>query len=389
MFVIWSLIFGNSSLAVNDQTGTNPGNFLKLSGGVKPVAMGNAFVAIADDISAIYWNPAGLTQLRSPVFSSMYSTWLADMSYSNISFAAPVSKNMMTGLSLDYVSAGQIDETTASQPYGTGKSFTPSFFTINFPLAFQTLPPLSIGFNIKALFDIINTSEAIGYGVDAGMLWKITDNVSAGFCARNLAGSIAVLPDAKGQSSQNPQAKSDLASNYAFGLSYRLPFLLLGLDYNVPSDNQGSFNLGAEYNLKDFFFGRIGFSTRSEENAGGNFGAGLGLKFGILKLDYAYAPYGDLGITHRLSLGLIFPESKEPIVTAEAGPAPSAEVNAIPSLEVAAVPSIEVKSIISSVASQETKTASLEAPPAVKKAAPPKKVIKKKIAKKIVHKKKR
>ena len=392
LIVIYCLIFGNAAFAANDQTGTNPGNFLKLGGGVRPISMGNAFVAVADDLSAIYWNPAGLTQIKSTAFSSTYASWLADMSYSNISFVSSIPRvNMSTGLSIDYISAGQIEETTSSQPYGTGKTFTPSFLALTMPLAFQPLEPLSIGFNVKTLFDRIGTSDAIGYGIDAGVLWKITDNISAGLCARNLVGSLAVLPTASNQTNQATQAKQDLASNYALGLSYRLPSLNLGLDYNLPSDNQGAISLGAEYNIKDTFFGRVGFSTRSEENAGGNWGAGLGLKFGILKLDYAYAPYGDLGITHRVSFGLFFPEPKPPATaetktSAEASAVPPVKVKAIavPSTEASAIPAGLIPGVSSGLI-QETKPATLEAPASAKKIIKPvkkKAPVKKKTAKK-------
>ena len=307
------LVMAGSALAANDTTGTNPGNFLKLGGGARPISLGGAFVALADDINAIYWNPAGLTQLKSLTLSSMYNSYLVDIIYSNLSFTVSAPKlGLSTGLALDYGSAGRMEETTASQPQGTGRTFTPAFIALTAPFAFQPIPSLSFGLNAKVLMDKIDTGEAIGYGLVAGILWKVTDSFSAGFCARNLAGTLMETNPAL------PQTNTALASNYALGVCYRLPSINLALDYNMPSDNQGLINLGAEYNLKDTFFGRIGFSTRSEENAGGNLGAGLGLKFGMIKLDYAYAPYNDLGITHRLAFSLIFPERKAPAVTAEA-----------------------------------------------------------------------
>lgn len=325
---------GGAALASNDSTGTNPGNFLKLGGGARPISLGGAFVALADDINAIYFNPAGLSKTRGWGFSSMYNSYLADISYTNLAFSFSEPRvNLSSGLAIDFVSAGQMEETTAAQPLGTGKTFSPAFIALTAPFAFQILPPLSVGMNLKILSDKISTGEAFGYGLDLGILWDITENISAGFCARNLAGALMET------SATLPQTNSALAANYALGMCYRLPFLNLALDYNQPSDNQGTINLGAEYKLNDTFFGRIGFSTRSEENAGGNLGAGVGLKFGILKFDYAYSPYADLGITHRLAFSLFFPGGKAPASTAEAKtlPPPAAPPKAAPVVQEAPV----------------------------------------------------
>ena len=51
--------------------GTDAAAFLKKSVGIKAVGMGGAFTSIADDTSAIYWNPAGLAQIQD--FYSVYA----------------------------------------------------------------------------------------------------------------------------------------------------------------------------------------------------------------------------------------------------------------------------------------------------------------------------
>ncbi|HTY13052.1 MAG TPA: PorV/PorQ family protein [Candidatus Omnitrophota bacterium] len=354
------ILLSAAAFAANDNTGTSPGNFLKLGGGTRPAAMGNAFVALADDINAIYWNPAGLTQLGAFAFSSMYAALPADMSYSNISLGTSIPRtSMSSGLSIDYVNAGQIAETTLDQPYGTGKYFTPSLFALTCPLAYR-IGPLSMGFNVKMIGDMIGTSDALGYGIDAGMLWKINDQFSIGACGRDLTGASDVIP-AKGETAAPAQGHDGLAPDYTFGAAYRLPFLALCLDYDMPSDDQAFFCLGAEYNFRDFFFGRIGFSTRSEEMAGNNFGAGVGLKLGILKIDYAYVPDGDLGVTRRISIGLATEikadraeqnpspappsagQGKAPSTPPPPLPPPTPEVKPVPTAEAIVVPSAEAR----------------------------------------------
>ena len=307
------LVLGGAALASSDSTGTTPGNFLKLGGGARPVSMGGAFVGLADDINAVYWNPAGLTQNKAMSFTSMFNNYLAGITYTNLAltFGDP-NMPLSTGLAIDYLSAGAIDETTAGAPTGTGKTFTPTAFSLTMPFAFQIIEPLSVGFNAKIMSDKISTGEAFGYGLDLGALWKITNEISVGFCARDLLGALMETH------ATLPQTTTALASNFALGMSYRLPSWKIALDYNQPNDNQGTINLGAEYSLSDIFYGRLGFSTRSEASAGGNMSAGLGLKVSIIKLDYAYTPYADLGASHRIAFSLVFPEGKPALVTAEA-----------------------------------------------------------------------
>lgn len=409
--IVILLLLPVAALALSDQIGTTAANYLKLGGGVRPASMGNAFVGLADDPSAAYWNPAGLTQLKAMTFSSMYDSFLADMSHSNLTLTLYNPKmNLSGGLSVDYFNAGQIEETTAGQPYGTGRNFAPSFLVVGLPFA-QSFSAVSFGFNSKMMVDNIDTTETVGLAADAGLLWQITDIFSAGFCARNFAGSMFQFSKSGTQEVQYP-----VAANYAVGLGCRLPNLKLDLDYNMPSDDQPSYSFGAEYSFRDMLFGRIGYSTRAEENAGGNLGAGLGLKFGLIRLDYAYVPYGDLGVTQRIGFSLI-PEPAKPAAetTAEAqpsagggknaAPAASAEVRATAEARVSAeaqpvavTPSIEVRASAEAQASVEARVsveaqASVEAPAvaktpakpaAVKKAAVNKKakVVKKKPARK-------
>lgn len=289
IIILIFLVYPKPAFASSSGTGTAAGAFLKLNGGVRAASMGDTFIAVADDTSAIYWNPAGLSQMKSFALSSMYANWLAGISYATISVARPFNKSTF-GLSLNYISIGGIEETTLDQPAGTGRTFNPTDYSLTASFARKLRPDLSLGINAKMLSESIDTSNATGYGIDLGLFWQTSDSLSLGFNAKNVLGTLG---------------NSSLSSNYGVGISYRLPNLLLAADYNIPNDNQSTINFGAEYNFKDILFGRIGYNTKSEENAGGSLGLGLGLKWSALQIDYAYVPYGDLGITHRVSFGLL------------------------------------------------------------------------------------
>lgn len=278
-----------------DLTGTTRGAFLKLNGGVKAVSMGDTFIAIADDPSAIYWNPAGLSQINSFMLSSTYVNWLAGINCANFSIVRPMGRSTM-GISFNYVNIGGIEETTLGQPGGTGRIISPNSYVLTAAYVYKFWPELTLGLNGKLLSETIDESTSTGYGLDLGLLWQMLDNLSLGFNARSFLGSFGGSP---------------LPSNYGVGLSFKLSNLLLAADYNIPNDNISTFHVGAEYNFRNILFGRVGYNTRKEEGAGGTFGVGLGLKWRTINFDYAYVPYGDLGATHRFSFGLLpFGESK-------------------------------------------------------------------------------
>ena len=85
MIVIFSM---TSGLLAQDGEAGQPGAFLRLGYGVKALGMGSAFTAIANDGSALLWNPAGLSQLKQMEISGMYSILSMDrqQNYASISF---------------------------------------------------------------------------------------------------------------------------------------------------------------------------------------------------------------------------------------------------------------------------------------------------------------
>ena len=83
--------------------------FLKIGVGARACAMGEAFVAVADDPTAIYWNPAGLRQLSKIEILGMQSFWLMDMGYQYLAAVIPLPLGFGTlGAAAAYSSSGTI-----------------------------------------------------------------------------------------------------------------------------------------------------------------------------------------------------------------------------------------------------------------------------------------
>ncbi|MFA5103738.1 MAG: PorV/PorQ family protein [Candidatus Margulisiibacteriota bacterium] len=284
-----SITISQTGLSSNSSTGTTSAAFLKSQCGVRANAMGNAYIAVAQDNDAIYFNPAGLAFSNAFEVSSMYSSQLLGISDTNASIILPYSGSALA-FALDYQNTGGIEETTVAQPSGTGQTLNFMNYTLISSYAKQLTPGISFGLNGKLLNESICGSDLQGYAADFGILWRLSDTYTCGAVLKNIAGSFG---------------KSPLPANYGLGLACNYKPVLLAIDVNMPNDNNTQINIGAEYNFNDTLFGRVGINTGSEENSIGNISAGIGIKKEDFDFNYAYVPYGDLGATHRFSINLM------------------------------------------------------------------------------------
>lgn len=293
------LLLISSSHAYDSFTGTTRGSFLKLNNSVRAAAMGDSYIAVSDDNGAVFFNPAGLSQINSTQISSMYSNWLGGITFANSAVIIPRDKTTM-GFSLNYYNLGAFEETTLALPKGTGRIITPLASEFIYSLVRKVDPYSSYGGNFKIIYERISDISTVGYSADLGALWQIASNLTLGLTAKNIVSPLGEVASYK---------------NYGAGISYKSDRLLLNLDVNSPNDNKMSANIGGEFNLKSILFARAGFNTRNEENAGGSITGGLGLKLHNIKIDYAYVPYSDLGITHRVSVALSLVSKKDSEIT--------------------------------------------------------------------------
>jgi hypothetical protein len=89
--------------------------------------------------------------------------------------------------------------------------------------------------------------------------------------------------------------------------------MLVALDINFPNDNNIYFNLGTEYEIpvkgKTGVFLRAGYDGRNKDIPGFNWlNLGFGISHADISFDYAFVPYGEIGMTHLFSLGIKFGE---------------------------------------------------------------------------------
>jgi hypothetical protein len=288
--------------AGRSDVGTSGAVFLKLNAGSRPAAMGEAFGGIANDVNALYYNPAGAGFLAKPEFTAQYGSWFQSISYNALGFIYPVQGFGSLGLGVVNLGVTDIEKRSSDSvdPEGTFGASDYAYF-LHYSRAVTSR--LAAGVNLKLVSQKIDDRSATAYCGDAGVLWQTpVNNLSAGLAVQNLGNEVKF--DVTGD---------PLPLNIKAGLGYALALrsrsrLLVGLDANMPRDNDVMVFGGAEYSRA---FGgefaaalRAGYKNVAQEKLGGMAGltAGAGLTWRQFSLDFAWVPYGDLGDTFRYSL---------------------------------------------------------------------------------------
>lgn len=196
LLVCISLMFVGVSYSF---AGTNAAAFLKKSVGVKAIGMGGAFTSLADDTSAIYWNPAGLSQIQD--YYSVYAmgTTGASDKYPGLkdvvpthqffAISIPLQKFMdvlgKTVIGIGYISSKMDNIQHTGQQgeiLGTISDTDNAYYlTAGIPL-WQSTTSLYIGASLKYItknMSEVGVSDS-GIDVDAGVIYSINDTLKFG-----------------------------------------------------------------------------------------------------------------------------------------------------------------------------------------------------------------
>lgn len=290
-FELWFLSFGFLAYAASDQVGTSGAAFLKMGQSVRAASLGGSFVALADDPSAIFYNPAGLQLSGYSRFSFTQTNWLINSSYSTICYSRPLGLNDSWGFAISTVSFGGMQETTTTARAGTGRFFTPGSVLGVISWARNT-PWAYLGVNAKFMQQNIDTYQESGLGFDLGILTRTPlENIRLGASLLNLGWS----------------GEKALPQTLVLGVNCEtnLGATFTG-DWRAPRDADPTFHFGVEYRAIPFLALRGGVNTRQVAGAGGNYSLGLGFNFMSFNLDYAYVPYAELGEAHRAGVTMKF-----------------------------------------------------------------------------------
>ncbi len=283
-------------------------NFLEIGAGARAAALGNAFVAVADDASATYWNPAGLLAIRRNDVLGTHNAWIQDLRHEFAAFGARRGRHAI-GLSFIGLYTDDIDARNEVGDYVGQFGYSDNAFAASY--AFQLSDALGLGATARYVRESIigvpemDTGTEIppdnvlsGWAWDFGGTWKTpAQGLTAGVALRNLGGQLSY--DFSGAQS------FDLPSAMQAGLAFRRPdfrngALTLSADFLAARGADASIRMGAEYAYRGQFLVGAGYKTGLENE---NVSFGIGYEKGV-RVNYAFTPlYSDLGNSHRISLG--------------------------------------------------------------------------------------
>ena len=317
--------------------GRYAGDFMEIGSGVRALGLGGSFTAVADDGSAIYWNAAGISQIKSIEIGVMRAFLYNGLAYyDHLTYCQPLPNEVTIGVNWtrlsipdipifneQYLIGTTIDQrVTFPSLHLTGipdGSFTSTddliqfafskhlHYTFNMGWIFFEMPlDFHFGGNIKYIKRSILDFTGTGTGFDLSVLWR--NDLSKWFDV-NWLGDLSVglnMQDIGGTSiswdtiSRN---SDEVVMNSKLGFAYRQPLEALNskiliatdTDYHVYGQRQ---SYGFEYQYDDFIAGRLGYNSS-------HFSTGLTLRLFDINIDYALVA-NSLGNSHRVGLRVSF-----------------------------------------------------------------------------------
>lgn len=308
-------------------SGKYAGEFMAIGVGARSLALGGASVALAGDVTAGYWNPAGLSRLSYPQLGLMHDERFAGLvNYDYGAAAMPVGAGSTIGLGVIRLGVDNIPDTRNAGVDAAGNPLPPdrweefagidpsrivwynsADWAFYFSWARKASDAFSYGANIKVIRRDHGGASATGIGFDVGALWRI-DRLSLG----------ANLQD----------ATSTLVAWSTGTNEFIVPTLKLGGAYDVAVDAAGSrvtpvadadlrfegrgsaanldagpvsadFHAGLEFSFRGIAAVRAGYTDI------GSLSFGAGVKLPKIDLDYSFSKFDaddQLGNTHRISI---------------------------------------------------------------------------------------
>ena len=295
-----------SSAQIFDKVGTFGGQFLKIGVGARGEAMGGAFVAVADDATALFWNAAGIARIdpNKSQLSLNHANWPADLSFDEVGYVFHVKKIPGAfGLHARALTMQPMEETTAYQPNGTGQTFDAGSMTAGLSYARSFTDKFSAGVTANLVHEGLADLSQQTFAFDVGTLYDVgAAGMKIGMAISNI-----------GSTEKFIDREARIPSIFRVGTSATLlqtpdQKLIGSFEFSHPPDNAERMNVGAEYAFHKYVFLRGGYNINYDaEGVAG----GVGFHFpvsvaGMADLDYAYTDMKDLGGAHRFSLRFEF-----------------------------------------------------------------------------------
>ncbi len=320
------------------KVGTSSFQFLKVMPTARATAMGEAYVTLAGEADAVFWNPAGLASSAATQIAATYTLWLFDTKQSALACALPLEGIGTVGAQFQLVDYGDIEETnvanlrfvgtTGNQVYNpglTGNTFSPSAFVVGLSFARNLTESFSAGVTAKIIHESLYSSKTFvvynpatntpeEYNTSASvLLFDFGMHYNTGYRSIQIGGSVqnfgAQVKYGKEEYPAPLTFRLGVAANLmgadALLVTDEINRITVAYDLFQPNDYAQQMHLGLEYGFAGKLALRAGYKVRYDSD-GLTLGAGVNTDLAgfNLSFDYSYGRMGQyLGTVHRISVG--------------------------------------------------------------------------------------
>lgn len=299
--------------------------FLKIGVGGRGAGLGESVVAVVDDISALYWNPAGAVLDEHNSIMVAHGEWLVDMKHDFLAATYHLSSADLVGFSVISLRTDDMPITTELQPFGTGEYFHYSDLALGVTYARKMTSQFSFGTTVRYVQENLAALKIQTVLFDLGTYYATGLGTSRiGVAVSNFGSDVAptgqvTLLDGSIVSSFQSFSPPTV---FKFGIAFE-PYktddqrITASVQLNHPNDNAEDVRFGVEYAWSDWLRLRSGLRRQvggswftTNQNVSDDYSFGIGvvapLPFTTVSFDYAYTNFNVLGGVHRVSCSLTY-----------------------------------------------------------------------------------
>ncbi len=307
------------------RAGISAFQFLKIGAGARGSALGESFVAIANDATATYWNPAGLTEFSENEVIATHTWYVVDLGHEAFAGAYHLSPSDALGFSVISLHTADMPVTTETQPFGTGAYFKYGDLAMGLSYAKKMTDQFSFGVTVRYVDETLDVLHMRGIVADLGTYyWTGIGSSRFAVVVSNFGADVSPSGEVTQFSGQGVSSFQSFSPPTQFKIGFAMEPLqkadshvTTSLELNHPNDNAENVHLGIEYQWEQWLWFRGGVKRTIGERLLGRDDAtsndvtfGLGVAAPVAErrvlVDYAFANYNTLGGVHRISLGLTF-----------------------------------------------------------------------------------
>ena len=307
------------------RSGISSYQFLKIGGDARGAAMSEAVIAVTNDASAIFWNPAGLANSTSDQVIVSHAEWLVDVQHEFAAASYHLDAGNVIGFSFISLHTDPMKITTEYQPTGNGNYFNFSDIAVGGTFARKMTDQFSFGVTVKYVRESIAELHTDAFMVDVGTFYYMGLGSSRfSVVVSNFGNNVKPKGTVLNGKGAEVSEFQDFSPPTMFRLGYAFePWqdeenrLTASVQLNHPNDNAENVRLGFEYEYGSLFSLRCGVkrtigepllsqSTSSAEDV--SFGGGVKLPLGFtnVNVDYAFTNFNVLGAVHRITVGMTY-----------------------------------------------------------------------------------